>query len=156
MAPRSDGRRHRLEPRVDADRCAACGICAGACPSSVPLGGRDPLVSGIELPGRSIAALRGEVDRALAAGGALVFRCETVEGGGIAVPCVAMVPPSFVQYALRHGARDVSFEACAADDCEHRLGDRWMRERFAGQRAPRLRASVPRERVRLTFGRRTP
>jgi coenzyme F420-reducing hydrogenase delta subunit len=58
-----------------------------------------------------------------------------------------MVPPSFVQYALRRGAARVVFATCSEGDCEHRLGDRWLRERLAGARQPALRASVPRTQV---------
>ncbi len=174
MVARSDARPHRFEARVDADLCAACGICAGACPSSTPFHRRNELSSGIDLPARTIAMLRAELDRALEAGkgGVVVFKCLPAgpsprpspkgeggdsqpsplgEGGSgaIAVECAAMVPPSFVQYALRRGAAGVVVAACREGDCEHRLGDRWTRERFEGSRAPALRATVPRERVRL-------
>ncbi len=60
-----------------------------------------------------------------------------------------MVPPAFMQYALRRGASDVVLAGCPEGDCEHRLGDRWMRERIAGLRAPALRSLVPRDRVSL-------
>ena len=133
--------------------CASCGICAGACPSSTPFRRRSALASGIDLPQHPVATLRAELDRALEArpGAAIVFACAPASPGrgAIEVECAAMVPPAFVQYALRRGAKRVDFTACREGDCEHRLGDRWLRERLAGSRPPALRASVPRERIRL-------
>jgi ferredoxin/coenzyme F420-reducing hydrogenase delta subunit len=155
MVARSDARPHAREASVVPDLCAACGICAGACPSSTPFRHRVPLASGIDLPRQPVAALREQLDRALAAGGGstIVFACSpaNVGRGAIVVECAAMVPPAFVQYALRRGARGVVVAACREGDCEHRLGDRWTLERFAGRRAPALRAHVPRDRVRVVF-----
>jgi ferredoxin len=158
MIPRTDGRHHPRQAGVIPDLCAACGICAGACPSSTPFRrSKRPEMppTGIDLPDRTIAALREALDRALdaAPGAPVTFACIPAgpQPGAIEVECAAMVPPAFVQYALRHGASGVVIAACREGDCEHRLGDRWTRERFAGVRAPALRASVPRERVRLVF-----
>jgi ferredoxin len=153
MIPRSDGRDHPRQASVDPSLCAACGICSGACPSSTPFGRRAPAASGIDLPSHTIAQLRESLDRALEAGqGApVVFACAPggAAQGRIAVECAAMVPPAFVQHALRRGAAGVVIAACREGDCEHRLGDRWTRERLAGTRDPALRSTVPRERVRL-------
>ncbi|MEO5692895.1 MAG: hydrogenase iron-sulfur subunit [Usitatibacter sp.] len=155
MVPRSDGRNHPREAQVVPDLCASCGICAGACPSATPFRRRTALASGIDLPQHTVSDLRVELDRALAAnvGAPIVFACTPagLAAGAIAVECAAMVPPSFVQYALRGGAAGVILAGCREGDCEHRLGDRWTRERFAGLREPALRAAVPRERVRLVF-----
>jgi ferredoxin len=152
MVPRADGRHHPRQAQVIPDLCAACGICAGACPSATPFRRRTPLASGIDLPHHTVARLRAELDRALDArpGRAVVFAC-TPSGaaGDVRVECAAMVPPAFVQYALRRGAARVDFATCREGDCEHRLGDLWLRERLAGARQPALRASVPRDRVGL-------
>jgi coenzyme F420-reducing hydrogenase delta subunit len=63
--------------------------------------------------------------------------------------CTGLLPPSFIEYALRGGADGVVVSACVEGGCEFRLGPRWTAERLAGQREPRLRASVARERLRL-------
>jgi coenzyme F420-reducing hydrogenase delta subunit len=62
-----------------------------------------------------------------------------------------MLPPSFVEYALRAGADGVLVTGCREGDCAYRLGDRWTLERFAGHRAPHLRANVARERIRIAW-----
>lgn len=67
----------------------------------------------------------------------------------LTAPCVALWPPVFVEYALRGGADGVLIAGCPPQDCRYRLGARWTEQRFAGERAPRLRTQVPRERVRL-------
>jgi len=155
MIPRTDGRHHPRQAHVLPDLCASCGICSGACPSSTPFRRRVPLASGIDLPQRTVATLRAELDRVLEGDTSplVVFACTPggLADGAIPVECAAMVPPAFVQYALRHGARGVVIAGCREGDCEHRLGDRWIGERFAGARAPALRESVPRDRVRVVF-----
>jgi quinol-cytochrome oxidoreductase complex cytochrome b subunit len=133
--------------RVSAVRCAACGICAGACPSSTPFRSIRELVSGIELPDLTMQDLRGKVQAALASGSKeLVFRCEKLEGqGDIALRCLAMLPPAFIEYALRNGARRVRAIGCHSE-CAYRLGMELCDERFAGRREPHLRATVRAER----------
>jgi coenzyme F420-reducing hydrogenase delta subunit len=62
-----------------------------------------------------------------------------------------MVPPSFIEYALRAGADGVLVASCRQGDCEFRCGEQILEQRVQGRRAPALRPRVPRERVRLAF-----
>ena len=129
---------------VRAERCAACGICAGACPSATPFRSAAPLVSGIDLPDLPVNALRERLRATLASGAKeVVFTCENGSGAlsGIAVRCLAMLPPSFIEYALRHGAREVRAVGCEPE-CAYRLGMDLCDARFAGAREPHLRATV--------------
>lgn len=162
MVPRSDGRPHPREARVLPALCAACGICAGACPSSTPFRRARPLASGIELPGLAVDSLRAGVDAALGRldRPVVLFACGPAANAArldqrrvahIGVACAAMVPPALVEYALRNGARAVVVAGCREGDCEYRLGDRWTRERAARRRAPRLRSTVPQGRMRLAW-----
>lgn len=159
MREHPDGRPGKRIAVVLEDLCAACGICAGACPSSTPFRSGERLVTGIDMPQLPVEGLRAGLERALAAGARLiVFACDhgasasSLERADLAVfgvPCVAQVPPSFVDYALRAGAAGVLVARCPEHDCEFRLGSRWAADRLAGRREPHLRPSVPRERVRV-------
>ncbi|MBE2263240.1 MAG: cytochrome b N-terminal domain-containing protein [Burkholderiaceae bacterium] len=164
MVPRTDRSRHARQPVVNAEQCAACGICVGSCPSATPFRSIEAIVSGIEMPDTPLAELRRELQQKLAAiDGArpvVVFACrqagefEALADGQtavIAVECAAMVPPSFLEYATRHGAAGVMLTGCRETDCEYRLGDRWVRQRLAGEREPRLRAAAPRERLAVLW-----
>ena len=132
---------------VLADRCAACGICAGACPSATPFRRVTELVSGIDLPDFTVHDLRRQLQAALGTfPDRVVFRCEhaatPAAGGEISLRCLAMLPPSFVEYALRRGARRVQAVGCREGACKWRLGMDLCAERFAGTREPHLRANV--------------
>lgn len=164
MQPRSDGRPLLREAIVDPELCAACGICVGACPSSTPFRSAEALRSGIDLPQRPIGAVRDELDAALAPLSGrptlVVFGCScaasvdavrSADTATIALPCTGMLPPAFVEYALRAGADGVLVTGCREGDCSYRLGDRWTRERFSGQREPHLRGNVARDRVRVAW-----
>ena len=136
---------------VSADRCAACGICAGACPSSTPFRSAATLVSGIDLPDLTVNALRERMRATLASGAKeIVFCCEKAEGARsadnrIKLRCLAMLPPAFVEYALRHGAAEVRAVGCEPE-CAYRLGLDLCDARFAGIREPHLRGTVRSER----------
>jgi len=157
----------RIAPRmaeVQPALCAGCGICAGACPSSTPFRSSDAFASGIDMPGRRIAGLRGELERGLALLGSgpriVVFGCDqavdvaavrSADTAAMSLICAGMLPPSFVEYALRNGADGVLVAGCAGGACDYRFGQRWLEERFAGTREPHLRANVPRERLRVAW-----
>jgi coenzyme F420-reducing hydrogenase delta subunit/ferredoxin len=158
MLPRSDGRRHPRQAVVQTDLCASCGICAGACPSSTPFRSVTLFRTGIEMPQRPMGPLRDELERAIEAlqgvSTTIAFTCEHGSSPaaqvGVAVlklPCIGMLPPSFVEYALRAGVDGVFVAACSGGDCEFKSGDTLLQQRLAGEREPRLRASVARERV---------
>ena len=160
MVPRSDGRAYDAEPVVNANQCTSCGICAGACPTSTPFRRSGPLQPGIDLPHRSIASLRDEVVAGAGKSEVLVFACDTgdtdaIEQGGVRVirlPCVGMLPPSFVDFALaRHHAEGVMIAGCAECDCHHRLGNEWTVERMARTRDPYLRQRVDDRRLCLSW-----
>jgi coenzyme F420-reducing hydrogenase delta subunit/ferredoxin len=159
-----DGRPDREIAIVDPALCAGCGICVGACPSSTPFRRVKTLHSGVNMPQLPIDALRHELEQKLArlhgATRIVVFGCdhgadvEAVEARDTAVMsllCTGMLPPAFVDYALRHGADGVLVAACPRGGCEFRLGERWIAERLTRQREPRLRASVPAGRLHLAF-----
>ncbi len=164
MHPRQDGRPHPLQPVVDPDLCSSCGICVGACPSSMPFRSNE-LVSGIELPDHELAALRADIDLALAAlrGDArvMVFGCDcaydvrALQSEGVAalsLPCVGMLPPAFIDYVLRDARVDgVMVAGCREGDCQYRLGIRWTELRMARQRVPHLRQRVPLQRIKYCW-----
>ena len=90
----------------------------------------------------------------------LVFGCETssvadLEQDGVRVvtlPCVGMLPPSFVDFVLSRGFADgVMLAGCAKGDCYHRLGNEWAIARMAGERDPYLRKRVDRRRLLLNW-----
>lgn len=160
LVPRSDGKPFRFEVAVNPERCVACGICMGACPSSSPFRRSGDLVTGIDLPDYPLAALRADViaaGRALGqvpgTGRVLTLACGDGAGTGAApgrvhVPCAAMVPPSMLDFIISRGIADgVCIAGCAERECHNRVGIEWTRARIAGQRDPHLRARVPRERI---------
>lgn len=165
MTRRTDGLAFEQEARVEAGQCMSCGICVGACPTATPFRRAGPLSAGIELPDRSLAGLREEVVAAAAglSGSArvLVFGCEHDAGSPacsdgetavIRLPCVGMLPPSFIDFVLaRRHVDGVLLSGCAAHDCYERLGDRWVEQRIANQRDPNLRTRVPRARVAVAW-----
>ena len=156
------GRRGFKLAVVDPDLCAACGICAGSCPSSTPFRRRETLRTGIDMPQLPVDALRQQLEQALArlAGRTriVVFSCArgadakaltTADTAVIDLLCGGMLPPAFVEYALRGGADGVVVTACRGGGCEFRLGDRWTNERLLGKREPHLRHNVPPSRLQL-------
>jgi coenzyme F420-reducing hydrogenase delta subunit/ferredoxin len=164
MVPHPNQRVGRSLAVVDADLCVGCGICAGACPSSTPFRSAAQLVTGIDMPQRTVGELRRRLQAALAASPAarplVLFGCDhgarCIDVGDADVTpmsllCTGQLPPSFVEYALRDGAAGVLVAACREDGCEFRLGERWTAERLAGMREPHLRGSVLPARVELVF-----
>jgi quinol-cytochrome oxidoreductase complex cytochrome b subunit/coenzyme F420-reducing hydrogenase delta subunit len=165
MGPRTDGAAYDSQAVVDVNHCVGCGICAGACPTATPHRRATALLPGIQLPDYPIATLR---DRTQAAGQdlagegrVLVFACErcgdagelaAAQVGVVAMPCVGMLPPSFIDWVLaRDFADGVLVNGCAAGDCYQRLGDEWVRQRITRQRDPYLRARVPDARIGLCW-----
>lgn len=164
MIARTDQRHHVQQASVIANQCAACGICVGACPSSTPFRRVEDLVSGIELPDAPVVRLRQQLQQALAAltvaPKIMLFTCRQAVDGNLftdaatavlELECAGMLPPAFIDYALRLGAQGVVIAGCREADCQFRLGDRRVQERFSGAREPRLRAATPRDRIEVVW-----
>ena len=160
MVRRSDGRAYDTEPVVNPNQCTSCGICAGSCPTSTPFRRSGPLEPGIDVPGNPIAALRDEVVARGAAEQIIVFACDTSDADAlqqdgvtvIELPCVGMLPPSFVDFALaRRYAGGVMIAGCAEGDCQHRLGNEWTAARVDRSRDPFLRQRVDTRRLLLSW-----
>jgi coenzyme F420-reducing hydrogenase delta subunit/ferredoxin len=152
---------------IMAERCAACGLCAGACPSSTPFRSTEALAAGIDMPDASVQQQRLRLEAALArivndspaqTGRIIVFACaaaanaarlEDARTARLDMRCIGMLPPSFIEYALRAGADGALLVACRAGECAYRLGAELTAQRLAGTRQPILRKSVPRERLRM-------
>jgi len=166
MVQRTDGRNFEMEAQVAADLCVGCGICTGSCPSSSLFRRVEPLTTGIEMPIFTIDRLKTLIldGRRGRRGGSLVVGCEHgVEVGtglgkddrAIVLPCIGMLPPAAIDYALKVGGYGgIVVAGCAQDGCYHRFGDIWTIDRIARRRPPMLRERVPRERLRLLWGRK--
>ncbi len=155
----------RQMAQVDADLCASCGICVGACPSSTPFRKGALLVTGIDMPQSPINGLRERMEAALAGmpgdrarfvvigcdHGARIQPLAAADVATFSLICTGMLPPSFVEYALRGGADGVLVTGCSDGGCAFRLGQRWTRERLLGLREPHLRRSVPGERLETVW-----
>jgi len=161
MVPRTDDTSYSWEAAVDQEHCVSCGICAGACPTSMPHRRKSELIPGIDMPDMSIASLRDRTREVAAGlqgdGRIIVFGCQhgydlrmlglpgvaTVE-----LKCVGMLPPTFIDYVISQKLADgVFLTGCRDGDCFYRLGIQWTEARLEGERDPRLRKRVPRERV---------
>ena len=161
MAPHPDKPGHQIAI-VDPDLCASCGICAGSCPSSTPFRSQQTLVTGIDMPQQGVDGLRQQLEAQLAnlrgATKLVVFGCDrgadvrrlaSADTAALSLLCTGMLPPSFVEYALRSGADGVLVSGCRDGGCEFRLGMEWTRERLARSREPHLRDLVPLDRLQL-------
>lgn len=155
MAPHPLRHARRELAVVDGDLCAGCGICVGSCPSSTPFRGVEELVTGIDLPQSPISALRKALHADLTQSDArhklVVFGCD--HGADVRIlrshdvithslACAGMLPPSFVEYALRDGAAGVLVATCRQGGCEFRRGEQWTMHRLQGSREPHLRSAV--------------
>ena len=164
MVPHPAGPPDRQLAQVIPDFCASCGICAGSCPSSNPFRSAAELVTGIDMPQMPVGELRQALERGLAQldgeNGIIVFGCD--QGANVAslagkdlasfrLICTGMLPPSFVEYALRGGAAGVLVTGCREGGCAFRLGNRWTEERIAGAREPHLRALPPGKALRIVW-----
>jgi len=161
MRQRSDALPFEQEATVDASLCVGCGICAGSCPTSTPFRRASDLIPGIDLPDRSLRAVRDEVEAAAAGlsgkSRVIVFGCDHAVPasrlassgiGTVSLPCIAALPPSFIDYVLSRDLADgVVITGCRDGECFNRYGVDWTRARLAGERDPYLRKRVPRERI---------
>jgi ferredoxin/coenzyme F420-reducing hydrogenase delta subunit len=161
MKPRSDGKPFEHEAVVDPTLCVACGICAGACPTSTPFRRASALVPGIDLAALPLAEVRERAHRSAAKltdrPRVLIFGCDhamRVEKlrspsiGAVSLACTGQLPPSFVDYVLsRKLAEGVVITGCREGECAFRFGPRWTEARLTGERDPQLRERVPRERI---------
>ncbi len=160
MQPRSDGKPFDAEAVVNPDLCVSCGICAGACPTSTPFRRAQDLSPGIELPDDRLADLRARIETAVGAPNArrvITFACDhganpkSVQHPSAAVvrvPCVGMVPPSFIDFVLSRGIGGGAVLAgCHEGECYHRFGAQWTADRLDRKRDPYLRARVDDRRV---------
>lgn len=153
------------QAHVDPDLCTGCGICAGACPSATPFRHVEELVSGIEIPDYPLDRLRQAARDALArlpeAGGTVVFGCDCAARVGelrgpdvaaLSLPCIALLPPSFVDFISRQPrVASVVVSGCHPQACFQRLGSEWVAQRMNGARSPHLRTSVGHAKVGICW-----
>ena len=161
MEPRSDGSVYKQEPVVDASHCPSCGICVGSCPTATPFKRRIEQPAGIELPTDTIKELKEKTIKAsevlTGSSRIIVYGCENsldpaemadTEVGVVTMPCIGMLPLSFVDFVLSQQLADgVFLTGCREGDCYFRHGIKWTEARIAGERDPRLRKGVMKERL---------
>jgi len=165
MRRRSDDRPFDREAVVNPNMCVACGICVGACPTAMPFRRASELIPGIDLPELGARNLRDMLHRASSElsgrSRVLVIGCEhgypvqRVSGpgvGAVTIPCVGMLPPSFIDYILSRNLADgVMLAGCSDGECHNRLGIDWTKARLARTRDPHLRKRVPDDRIETVW-----
>jgi len=161
MEPRSDGSAYEQEAVVDASHCTSCGICVGSCPTATPFRTKSELSPGIELPENKIRELRdltiAASDKLVGDDRVIVYGCQNsldpaaltdAKVGVVTMPCIAMLPPSFIDFVLSRKLADgVFLTGCREGDCSFRFGITWTDARLAGERDPRIRKRVNQDRI---------
>jgi F420-non-reducing hydrogenase iron-sulfur subunit len=66
----------------------------------------------------------------------------------IKVPCSGIIQPAMIEGALKQGADGVIATGCRIGDCHYREGNKFLKERLEGNRAPKLKPSVDRNKIR--------
>jgi coenzyme F420-reducing hydrogenase delta subunit len=69
----------------------------------------------------------------------------------MALPCVGMLVPTYISYALDIGASKVVIAGCPLEDCNYREGNVWLEEQLARKRPPYLKRKEQGERVRTVW-----
>ncbi|MDD5435599.1 MAG: hydrogenase iron-sulfur subunit [Nitrospira sp.] len=154
MRPRTDGKPFELEAIVMSDRCAGCGICVGSCS-----------FDSVVLPDRTADNVLEDITRVL--GEIKNSKRPAILGMGcsysvpvkgtdleenvryINLPCAGMIHRSWIEHAFSAGAEGVFVLGCQMNDCQYRFGNKWIDERFAYERSPRLNRSVDTSRLRV-------
>jgi len=161
MGPRTDGRPYPHIAIVNSSLCTGCGICVGACPTATPFRTGQELVTGIDLPDLTLQNLRTQAVEAMNAlkgdRKIIVFGCDhgvdvealqSTDTAAIRLPCIGMLPPPFIDFALsRGGIEGVFLTGCRPGECYQRLGVEWTEARIDRTRDPYLRERVPRDRL---------
>ena len=125
-------------------------------------------MTGIDMPQQPVDVMRQQLEAKLAQLGGttklIVFGCDkgadvralaTADTAAISLICTGMLPPSFIEYALRSGVDGIVVTGCREGGCDFRLGMQWTQERLAHRREPHLRSLVPQDRLRLVYASRT-
>ena len=147
LVARSDSRAFEREPIVNPAFCVSCGLCAGSCPTSMPFRRLSDLSPGIDMPDRTISALREETEAAAAGltgpDRIMVFGCDSGPAhaklktdtiGTVSLTCIGQLPPAFIDYVLSRDLADgVVLTGCSENSCQARFGE--MDRRKAGRTA---------------------
>ena len=147
---------------VNPSLCVSCGICAGACPTSMPFrratraGARHRSAEPVHgHPARPGERCGGGPDASAADHGVRLrsrrrgrARRAGRRSRRVSLACIGQLPPAFIDYVLSRDLADgVLLTGCADGVCFNRFGIAWTEARLAGERDPHLRARVPRERL---------
>lgn len=142
MVARTDGKKFPTQAFVDPARCVGCGVCAGSCDSGgVGLLWFDTRVeeARIEKDVAEVVAA-GRVQGVAFVASDIAGRVPTLPGyTEFRVPTASWVRPSLVERMAQLGARAVLVVRDASLEARARDGGRWVAERLAGQRGPKLR-----------------
>src|SRR5215813_2932030 len=65
----------------------------------------------------------------------------------VKVPCSGMIQPLMIEAALKTGASGVIVCGCQIGDCYFREGNKMIRDRLLGERAPTLKSATDRRRI---------
>ncbi len=163
MRPRQDDSGHQKIAVVQPDLCTSCGMCMASCNRTNPFLPGQKHETGIDIPDFTfdlmVKRISARTHGLVGEGRVMVLGCEHgsvldhLKGpsvGVLALHCTGMLPPSLIDYILNKDLADgVLVTACRPGECFYRLGPEWTELRMAGERVPKLRGAVPRERVRL-------